>query len=743
MESPRRAALARVVLLVAVLALHLEARLGTHRTMPADQKHFWPGSYLVSLSFLSGQGFSYVLPADASTDVAVPTQVNELRQRPGPAQPVMDFLSGKGRQHLEPHELTAYLASDVKRVPIDLAGSGLLGSRWEATRILDIRLAALLWKLFGIRWSVLFAFYSLVSTLAALCVFFLVRRLTRSYWAGLVGALGFAASPLERIAGAWSIRDANPLWFTAFAFCLLFQLAGGSARSRALTYLGWFAIGAGSALGLGWRSDAQLVPPFVLLGLVSILAASRAPLRRIALAALVCAAGALSLRAAIDRLGPSGSRGQGGSIVFEISWYGEHMRSDLVGTENAFQVKQDDYLTLYQANYFHQQRTREPFVAREIYNPTFQASVRSMYLELACYNAYSWWKVFPRFLWQTTHVDRWILPGPSAGGLPIDDTQLPLGETRPLIQLVYAHAMKPYVSLLPYLFAAGLALGLLRGEARVLVLLLAAYFVYYSAALFMVLPESKHWPPLLLPLHVIAAAGLWWALTALPWLRAATRAGWRASLAPPLLLVALAAAAWLAGGAVAYSVSRAQRRSLTQSVLALAELPPDDPAPPLPAKVITFATSGDAANARVGYLLKIRGARRPVDLLCVHLRDPTPEGSTPLYYYTRHTLEPEREQLFFVNPVTGTAIGDDRPYTLHVRVRGRAEILSVQKLDLSSWSVGLPLSLLFTREQDSAVARMIDDHAQLPVTDEFVTRDEALAFVRPAVDPGASAAAPP
>jgi hypothetical protein len=277
-----------------------------------------------------------------------------------------------------------------------------------------------------------------------------------------------------------------------------------------------------------------------------------------------------------------------------------------------------------------------------------------------------------------------------------------------------------------------LALGLLRGETRVLVLLLAAYFLYYSAALFMVLPESKHWPPLLLPLHVVAAAGLWWALTVIPWMRAAARAGWRRSLAAPLLILALAAAAWLAAGLLAHAVARAQRQRLTQSVLALPQLPADVSPTSVPTKLFTLTLSGEAANARVGYLLRIRGARRPVDLLCAHLRDPTPRGSTPLYYYTRHTLEPEREQFFFVNPVAGSAIGDDRPYTLHVRVRGRAEILSVQKLDLRAWNIGLPLSLLFAREQDSTVARMVDDHAQRPVTDEFLTRDDALAFVRPA-----------
>jgi hypothetical protein len=139
-------------------------------------------------------------------------------------------------------------------------------------------------------------------------------------------------------------------------------------------------------------------------------------------------------------------------------------------------------------------------------------------------------------------------------------------------------------------------------------------------------------------------------------------------------------------------------------------------------------TSGERANARVGYLLSVRGARRPVDLYCVHLRAATAAGSTPLYYYTRHKLERDREQLFFVNPIAGMGVGDDRPYTLQVRVRGRAEILWVKELDLSQWRLGLPLSLLFTEGDDKAGSDLLDDHDRLPVTAEFTTREEVEAF---------------
>jgi hypothetical protein len=71
MAWPRRSTLARVVLLGAVLGVHLGTRLWTHQDTPPDQKHFWPSSYLVSLSLLSGHGFSYPLPVDACTEASV------------------------------------------------------------------------------------------------------------------------------------------------------------------------------------------------------------------------------------------------------------------------------------------------------------------------------------------------------------------------------------------------------------------------------------------------------------------------------------------------------------------------------------------------------------------------------------------------------------------------------------------------------------------------------------------------
>jgi hypothetical protein len=729
MDSKRLASILQAVLLAMILGLHFHTRVCANLMTPPEEKHFWPSSYLVSLSLLSGNGFTYLLPRDVKADASVLTLVTRMRSETGSVGPVMDFLSGTGRESLSRLEFSRFLSSGTRPVPIDIMGPGLIGSRWETTRILDIYVAAVLWRLFGISWSVLFIFYALVSTGAALLVFLIAQRLTGSYWGGQLATLGFMASPLERNAGAWSFRDTNPLWFTALAFFLLLRYAEPSS-SRIKSYLGWYLVGAGSLLGLGWRSDAQMLLPFILFGLVCLLVSKGIALRRIALAGALCLAGSLSVKSLIDWLGCR-SFAQGGDVVFHIAWYGEHVRSDILGTENAFQVKQDDFLTLYQANYFRQQRLLDSEPCRDYYDPRHLSSVRAMYLELARYNAYTWWLRFPVFLRHAAHVDRPVVPGPDILGTGAGEARLALDRCLAWLPPACRWCLDLYVSCIPYFFTLGIVMGLLREESRVATLLLGGYFVYYAAALFLVLPESKHWAPLLLPLHVLSASGLWFSLNVLSSWRRVSRARdpWKHRLIKPLLATGSLAFFWVLIALLAYGVSRAQRRRFVHSVLSLTASGQEVPESLATKRLFSVTALGEAPNVPVGYVLKVRGAHRPVALFCVHVRKGTSSGSTPLFYYTRHRLQPDRDQFFFVNVVSGTRIGDDRPYTLYVSVRGRAELLAATKVDLSGWKVGLPLSFVFNQKDDQPGSALIDDG--LPVTDEFNSLPEVEAFVSP------------
>jgi hypothetical protein len=244
-------------------------------------------------------------------------------------------------------------------------------------------------------------------------------------------------------------------------------------------------------------------------------------------------------------------------------------------------------------------------------------------------------------------------------------------------------------------------------------LILASYLGCYGAALMMVLPESKHWAPLLLPLHALSASGVWLAFKTLSALRhhgefTATCLRLRASV------VGLAAVitCWCLIGAMAWALAHAQRRRFIESVTTLAESAPELPLSLAERKLYTAVSSARSADA-VGYLFKVKGAPRPANLYSAHVREGAALGVSSSYYYTRHELPPHTTSFYFVSVVAGQSIGDSRPYTLHVRARGRAEIVSVKLLDLSQWRIGLPLSLLFREEDEGPAAGLLQDNLEV------------------------------
>ena len=707
-------------LLAVILGLHLQGRLSAQLATPLAERHFYPDHYRVSLSLLSGNGFNYLVPHPTDSD-ASRSRPDELRYAAIEANPIIAFLAGEA-DAVSREEFRRYLAQGVQPLPI---GPSTPGGGWERTRVLDLYVAAGLWRLFGISWSTLFAFYAVVSTGVCLLVFFITKHVAGSSWAGLLGAALFMASPLERLAGAWSIRDTNPLWFACLAFYLLLRLAAPGA-SRMGTALGWLAIGAGSILGLGWRVDALLLPPFIALGLVATLVARRTPAPQVVLAVACCLTGMLAVKNLINTLGAV-EGGQGSGYGFHVAWFGEHSRSDLLLTENAFQACQDDFLTMYQSNYYRLRREGSLEPSSTPSDPRHLAAVRAMYLDMARYDAYVWWRRFPPFLASVTHIDQGAVPGASGRASPLERTANMRGGPG-WLQAGIDAASQWRAALMPFLFALGVAIGFLLRERRMAVLLLAAYFVYYCTALLTVLPESKHWAPLLLPLHVLSASGLWFGLTTLLELRqTAAGTAWRRPLE---LLMGLGAIAlcWLLIGVLAWSVSQKQRRRFIESVTALAASAPELPLSPGEGKVYTVTTSGGAEDAAAGYLFTVKGARRPVSLYCAHIRDGTSLGISSSYYYTRHELAPNTTTFFFVNIVSGKAVGDPRPYTIHVRVRGPAEIVSVRKLDLSQWRIGLPLGMAYTDEDEGPKAGLMHDN--LEVTGGFGSMKELEAAVR-------------
>jgi hypothetical protein len=718
---------ARAVLLALLLGLHLLTRLDAHSAIPLGERHFYPTSYLVSLSLVSGHGFNFLVPRGSSAELPLSAVVETARAKGGAAGRVMDFISGQGPDELSRHDLDDFLASGAEVVPVSNTGPGAGGSGLLATsRVLDIHVTAWLWRLFGIGWPALFAFYALVSTIANLCVFLIARRLGGSFWAGAIASLGFLASPLECYAATWSIRDTCPLWFAALGYCLLLRLYRPSPR-LALACAGWVALGFFSLVGIGWRPDVQLLTALSLASLVVwLVLVDRQPASRVALAAACFVAGCVLVHLLIAWLGAWEYRKTGGpqfagwqdghartdfvSGTFHVAWYGEQARSELLGTENTFQVARDDRLTVVQADYFGERRAQRGEPAASL-GTHFERS-RAMYLELAAYEAYAWWLRFPAFLQLAARVDRPVVPGANTRGGDENQARAFVARRPGWLKAAYRYVLDPYRQAVPWLFALGLVTSLLSW--RVLALPLGAFFFGYAALLMLTLPESKHWAQLLLPLHVFAALGLFDLVAFGVRLSSRSPARWPGKV--PAVRAALAVAAlmlgWALVGVVAKRVSRGQRQRIAQSILDHAPAGPAGWESLQQAKLVSFRVASAAAPP-AGYLLKVKGGNRTLDLFCIHVREAS-EGQPPLAYWTRHVVEPGREQYFFVNLVTSARTRDPRPYTIHVRATGSSRLTASARLDLSTWSIGLPLSFVFEPGDGRAGAPFIGD--ELPAT---------------------------
>ena len=218
--------------------------------LPCRARHLYPRNYSLALSLVAGHGFQDFPVGDT----------------PG-TKPVDDFLNLRRPSH----RTMNWIVRSGEPCPPSQDPSYQFWDLLATTRVLDLRVAATLWSIFGVSWSVLFTFYALVSTVCCAMIFAIARRLSGSNAAGLASAALFLASPLESYVGAWSIRDASPAWF-AIASCWLLVCVVGRCRSRLANGLSYLGLGAITTIGLGWRLDALLWLPYFGLGMILLLA---------------------------------------------------------------------------------------------------------------------------------------------------------------------------------------------------------------------------------------------------------------------------------------------------------------------------------------------------------------------------------------------------------------------------------------------------------------------------------------
>ena len=296
-------------------------RIWLHRNSPLSGTHNYDRAYGASLSIMAGRGFN-----DTAVD-----------ESPA-SRPVQEFFDLK-RSKISRAEFAAYLATTP-----DSGRDAYYGRFFSlaSIRVADIRLAALLWEVFGINRGVLAAFYSIFSVVACGCVFLIGGKLTGSGWAGLAAAVPHEPIADRRFFEHLVVRDVSPMWFAAFAFAW-FVCAVGCFRRPAANFATYAILGLLAVAGIGWRIDALLLCPFWAVALVRLIAAPGG--WRYSLVAMACfAAAGFATRTIIGSFGAK--QVQTENIGFHMAFYSDFPRLKLLGIENTFQVLFSDMQTL-------------------------------------------------------------------------------------------------------------------------------------------------------------------------------------------------------------------------------------------------------------------------------------------------------------------------------------------------------------------------------------------------------------
>jgi hypothetical protein len=669
--------------LAVVLVIHFLSRQHLASGAPMQGGHNYPFVYRTSLALMAGKGFHAFRFTDAPESA-----------------PVVAFLNG-ARKGLSREEFRRFLAGpDAQPIAIPLPAEGGAiplyppegelkrpVSPFETSRVLDIYTTAILWRVFGIRWSVLLTFCSLASTGACLMVFFIGRRLGSGFWPGLAAAVLYLASPLENDYAIRSIRDISPLWFAALSFAAFVCLA---ERFRS-SWWNWAVLGLTGfvcALGCGWRSDAMLFTPVLGASAAGLLLLRRRPWRYLLAGGTAFVLGVLTPPTAVHLAGcPDASP----LVGFHIGYYGEYSRCNLLGLENSFQVSRDDV----QTDLVAQQclSDRDAAASPVSYcSPAYGSACFRMYREEIRQNLFHWIANFPSFYIRALAACRlhdlpvnseWLAPPPPRSGW---------------LRPIAAALLNPLAKASGWLFALGVCVSLLRPGRRYLSLCLAGFSVFYAAVLFVVLPELKHAGPLVLPLSVfggIGLASLGGVANASRLIASICEARGRAAY----LALALAAVAGLwglsCGGAYCYSFTC--RRELLDAVATRAAHGEPAPEALRGPGLFSVALRPEADAHPVGYLLRIEGGVGEAFLECRHLRHACPPVPARLFF-TRHRLLPGREQCFFVSCQISPEFGDLRPYVCTVLLGGGARFVSCTRVDLAGWR-RLPLSTVFVAGQ--------------------------------------------
>jgi hypothetical protein len=650
----------RVAIVLALLLFHFYTRHAAERAIPLSPgEGLYPYVYRVSLSLVAGRGFNPIAFPD--TPEAAPLREFTMMSRAELSRAEMDayFRQPYSAAHDESQRRTA-------DVPISRSNAFL--DDFHKSRVLDIRIAALLWKWFGVRWSVYFFFYSLVSTLAALCIFFIGRQ-AGGYWTGVIAMLFYTACPLENEYVIRSVRDISPLWFASFgiAFATCVAGSGRSSLARMLSYIG---AGAVAVIGYGWRIDALMLPPFLLAFVAGSLLIQRRRRAEILGAAGLFVLGSLIGLGGIRMLTPGG--GYSPQVGFHIADYGHAARANVLGMEDSLNIFRCDINTHFDARYYAAANGLldggEPYMSA-----AYGAACRAVYLDAMRYDSWQIVSRFPLFLFRA-------LRGSGLKDLPINtDYFAPPPKWPAGLSLVRRIVLDPLYGLTPYLTIIGIMATLFWVRPVMVAALTTALLFFYAAILLSVLPEYKHTGLLILPISILS--GL--AVTSI-----ANRSWRQAQWKRGGLVAAVAVGVWCVACGVAYPYSLSRRADLIASIRRISADAPEAGGLVGPRLFMVRRGAGDLPD-RVGYLLEIDAGPNPGWLHCRSLR----RTDDTRFYESSHKLFANRKQYFFMTSYLG-AIGGSLSFDNTIVLDGDARIVSARKVDLSNWK-GLEVSTVF------------------------------------------------
>ena len=549
--------------------------------------------------------------------------------------------------------------------------------RWRRSESPTCRTAAILWRLFGIDRRVLASFYCLFSMATCGCLFFIARRLTGSGWAGLAAAALLTISPIEGFLNTWSWRDSSPMWFTAAS---LAWFVCGLERSRrpAVNSAAYLVLGALAMLGIGWRIDSLLLVPFLAGAVLIRLFAGRVGWRQGLIAMGCFLAGAFGARQMISAIGAEQT--QTANLGFHMAFYGDFPRSKWLGIENSFEVLFSDMQTLDNARQIHQADHPDDGPLQYL-TPEYCAVCRGMFLEQLNYNLFRWVSRFPKFYCRAlAGLDRESMIGEPGS------RQIQKILSSPLRQVFaggdwLGHAM-------PFLFLIGVLATTCAGRQRSSALLVALFSVYYVGIMFLVLPDQKHLGVLLVPLYAFSGAGIWGIarLFARSTWRGESRAKWIAGIRHVGTIALIGAAAWALACWFAHAHSVSRREELLSEIRMRAAKGIDSPETLRGDRNFSVSIRPDSSADAAGYLLTISAGEHPGVLTCRQLY--FPRDSAHLWgreLITRHPLNPNREQSFFVSCLQGPRLGDPCPHVCSIAIDGEARITRSTRIAMNDW----------------------------------------------------------